>query len=600
MATPVISLKNITLAFGQTPLFIGVELSIYTKDRICLVGRNGAGKSTLLKVIAELIQPDSGERFIQPGTKISYLPQEPDFTGYDTVRAYVKNGLMDQGSESTYKADIYLDALKISGNLDPSTLSGGEARRVALARVIAPKPDILLLDEPTNHIDMTTIEWLEKELGRYSGAIILISHDRQFLNNLTQTTFWLDRGIVRQMNHGFDRFDKWSDEIMKQEETETKKLDKLISKETAWSRQGISARRKRNQGRLHKLRELRKKRSGQIFSPGEAKITAKSIGTPGKLVVEVENVSKSYDNKVIFKNFSTRILRGDKVGIIGPNGAGKSTLVKALLGKISLQKGTIKLGANITPIFLDQNRSQLISTKTIIETLCEQGGDQVFVSGVGRHVVSYLKDFLFTSNQVNSPISSLSGGEKSRLLLAKALASPSNLLVLDEPTNDLDLDTLDVLQEVLSDYKGTLLLVSHDRDFLDRIVTSTIVLDEKGGIQEYPGGYSDYQIQKSANNQKDSNNQRSIKRPHISTNKKKKKLSYKEERTLKELLDEIEIIDQDITKLTEEMNDTGRFAENPKELKNLADKISLLINKKNLLEEKWISLELKKEELSKV
>ena len=316
--------------------------------------------------------------------------------------------------------------------------------------------------------------------------------------------------------------------------------------------------------------------------------------------IELSGIEKWFGEAQVIKGIDLNIKAGEFIIFVGPSGCGKSTLVKALLGKISLEKGTIKLGANITPIFLDQNRSQLISTKTIIETLCEQGGDQVFVSGVGRHVVSYLKDFLFTSNQVNSPISSLSGGEKSRLLLAKALASPSNLLVLDEPTNDLDLDTLDVLQEVLSDYKGTLLLVSHDRDFLDRIVTSTIVLDEKGGIQEYPGGYSDYQIQKSANNQKDSNNQRSIKRPHISTNKKKKKLSYKEERTLKELLDEIEIIDQDITKLTEEMNDTGRFAENPKELKNLADKISLLINKKNLLEEKWISLELKKEELSKV
>jgi ATP-binding cassette subfamily F protein uup len=600
MITPIITLKNITLAFGQTPLFMGAELSIHTNDRICLVGRNGAGKSTLLKVIADLSQSDGGERFVQPGTKISYLPQEPDFTGYDTVNSYVKEGLADEGQDSSYKADIYMEALGISGNLDPSAISGGEARRAALARVIAPEPDILLLDEPTNHLDMTTIEWLEQELGRYRGAIVLISHDRQFLNNLTRTTLWLDRGIVRRMDHGFEHFDAWADEIVKQEETESKKLDKLITKETTWSRQGISARRKRNQGRLRKLRDLRIKRSGQVSSPGEAKISATSSGTPGKLVADIENATKSYDNKVIFKSFSTRILRGDKIGVIGPNGAGKTTLVKVLLGEIPLDKGTIKLGTNIKPVFLDQTRSQLIPTKSVWETLCDQGGDQVFVGGVGRHVISYLKDFLFTPNQVNSPVSSLSGGEKNRLLLAKALATPSNLLVLDEPTNDLDIDTLDILQEVLSEYDGTLLLVSHDRDFLDRIVTSTIVLEGDGDAQEYPGGYSDYISQKKSNNQTTNNNERAQKGRSTTPKNKKRKLSYNDEKSLKELPDKIEVIDQDISKFTLEMEDTDRFTENPKELNKLAQKISLLIDNKNLLEEKWLSLELKKEKLSKV
>jgi ATP-binding cassette subfamily F protein uup len=600
MITPIITLKDITLSFGQTPLFMGAELSIHTNDRICLVGRNGAGKSTLLKVIADLCQSDGGERFVQPGTKISYLPQEPDFTGYDTVNTYVKEGLVDENLDSSYKADIYLDALGISGNLDPSTISGGEARRAALARVIAPEPDILLLDEPTNHLDMITIQWLEQELGSYRGAIVLISHDRQFLNNLTRTTLWLDRGIIRRLEHGFEHFDAWADDIIKQEETESKKLDKLIAKETSWSRQGISARRKRNQGRLRKLRELRMKRSNQIQSPGEAKISATSSGTPGKLVADIENATKSYDNRIIFKNFSTRILRGDKVGIIGPNGAGKTTLVRLLLGEITLDRGTIKLGTNITPVFLDQNRSKLIPTKSVWETLCEQGGDQVFVGGISRHVISYLKDFLFTPKQANSPVSSLSGGEKNRLLLAKALATPSNLLVLDEPTNDLDIDTLDILQEVLSEYDGTLLLVSHDRDFLDRIVTSTIVLEGDGHAQEYPGGYSDYISQKKSIDQTTDNNERAQKDHSILPKNKKRKLSYNDEKSLKELPDKIEIIDQDISKLTLDMEDTNRFVGNPKELNKLAHKISLLIENKNLLEEEWLSLELKKEKLSKI
>ena len=491
-----------------------------------------------------------------------------------------------------------MDALGISGNLNPSTISGGEARRAAIARVIAPEPDILLLDEPTNHLDMITIEWLEQELKGYRGAIVLISHDRKFLNNLTRTTLWLDRGIVRRMDRGFEHFDTWADEIIIREDTESKKLDKLIAKETAWSRQGISARRKRNQGRLRKLRDLRIKRSGQVLGLGEAKISATSSGTPGKLVADVENATKSYDNKIIFKSFSTRILRGDKVGIIGPNGAGKTTLVKVLLGETSLDNGTIKLGTNVTPVFLDQTRSQLIQTKSVWETLCDQGGDQVFIGGVSRHVISYLKDFLFTPNQAKSPVSSLSGGEKNRLLLAKALATPSNLLVLDEPTNDLDIDTLDILQEVLSDYEGTLLLVSHDRDFLDRIVTSTIVLEGNGDAQEYPGGYSDYINQKKFN--KKNNNEKVKKVRSITLKKKKKKMSYNDEKSLKELPDKIEDIDQDISKLTIDLESASNFSGSPEELNRLAQKISLLIDNKKLLEEKWISLELKKETLSKI
>ena len=600
MAPPLITLRDINLAFGQTPLFIGAELSIHANDRICLVGRNGAGKSTLLKVIADLSQIDGGERFVQPGTRIAYLPQEPDFSGYDTVSAFVNEGLTYQGPDNSYKADIYMDALGISKNLDPSTLSGGEARRAALARVIAPEPDILLLDEPTNHLDMTTIEWLEQELDKYRGAIVLISHDRQFLNNLTRTTFWLDRGVIRRMEKGFNSFDAWADEILIQEETETKKLDKLIAKETVWSRQGISARRKRNQGRLRKLHGLRSERATQISKLGQVNLSAKSGGASGKLVADVKDVKKSYGNKVIFKKFSTRILRGDKIGIIGPNGAGKTTLAKILLGEIEPDSGIVKIGTSLTPVFIDQNRSQLDPTKSVWETLCDQGGDQVFVGGISRHVISYLKDFLFAPNQVKSPVGSLSGGEKNRLLLAKALATPSNLLVLDEPTNDLDIDTLDILQEVLSDYNGTLLLVSHDRDFLDRIVTSTIAFECDGDVQEYPGGYSDYVRQKKSINKLETSNNKVQNSFSFTPKKKKKKLSYKDEKALKIIPGEIDKIEKDITTLTQKLGNTKRFSGKSNELNKLANTIAELINNKETLEERWMALEMLKEERSKV
>ncbi|MBT7769986.1 MAG: ABC-F family ATP-binding cassette domain-containing protein, partial [Rhodospirillales bacterium] len=567
-------------------------------DRICLVGRNGAGKSTLLKVIADISQADGGERFVQPGTQIAYLPQEPDFGGYDTVRAFVNEGLADQGPDAAYKADIYMEALGISGDLDPTTLSGGEARRAALARVIAPEPDILLLDEPTNHLDMPTIQWLEQELAGYRGAIVLISHDRRFLETLTRTTFWLDRGIVRRMDEGFGRFDAWSEEILTQEQTETKKLDKLIAQETVWSHQGITARRKRNMGRMRRLRDLRRDRAAQISTPGQVKLAAKSGESSGKLVVDVEDICKSYGDTVILDKFSTRILRGDKVGIIGPNGAGKTTLVRILLGDLPPDSGKIKLGTSLTPVFLDQTRSQLDPSKSVWDTLCDQGGDQVFVGGIGRHVISYLKDFLFAPSQAKSPVGSLSGGERNRLLLAKALAMPSNLLVLDEPTNDLDIDTLDILQEVLSDYDGTLLLVSHDRDFLDRIVTSTISLEGDGQVQEYPGGYSDYLTQRQEYITSAKPKAKADEKPKTTSAKKKKKLSYKQERALLMIPDQIDELDLEIEILSKKMENTNQFAGNANELINLSNSITKMIKIKESLEEEWLALELLKENLT--
>jgi ATP-binding cassette subfamily F protein uup len=596
MPPPLLTLKDITLAFGETPLFTGTELSIHANDRICLVGRNGAGKSTLLKIIADLTQPDGGDRFVQPGIQIAYLPQEPNFTGFETVRKFVNEGLIEQGPDSAYKADIYMEALQISGDLNPANLSGGEARRAAIARVIAPEPDILLLDEPTNHLDMPTIQWLEDELGRYNGTIVLISHDRRFLETLTRTTFWLDRGIVRRMDDDFSKFDCWAEEIMAQEQIETKKLNKLIKQETSWSREGISARRTRNQGRMRRLLDLRQERAALISTPGQVKLSAKSGNSSGKLVADVEDVRKCYGETVILEKFSTRILRGDKVGIIGPNGAGKTTLVKILLGEISPDSGKIKLGTNLTPIFLDQTRSLLDPEKTVWETLCDQGGDQVFVGGIGRHVISYLKDFLFAPSQAKSPVGSLSGGERNRLLLAKALAMPSNLLILDEPTNDLDIETLDILQEVLSEYDGTLLLVSHDRDFLDRIVTSTIVLEGDGQAEEYPGGYSDYVAQRAVKDTNSSSKRKNSKKNRA--NGKKKKLSYKQERALTELPIRIAELDKKIADMSKSLEETDRFAKNPNDLMELSNSISETVNEKESLEEKWMALEILKDELA--
>ncbi|MED5531952.1 MAG: ATP-binding cassette domain-containing protein [Pseudomonadota bacterium] len=600
MAPPLLSLRNVSLSFSQTPLLTKVDLSIFTKDRICLVGRNGAGKSCLLKVIAGLIEIDNGERFIQPGTKISYLTQEPSFFGYKTVKDFIYEDTKNHDLGNQYKSKIFMDALEISENLNLSTLSGGEARRIALARVLSTEPDILLLDEPTNHLDIKTIEWLEEELKNHLGAVVIISHDRKFLNNLTHKTFWLDRCNVKYLKHGFEQFETWADEILLKEEVESKKLKKLIAKEEMWSRQGISARRKRNQGRLRKLIELRANHYGKILSPEKAKISLTSGEISGKLVVDIDKATKCFGKKIIFKDFSTRILRGDKIGIIGPNGAGKTTLAKVLMGKTSIDGGKIKLGTNLTPVFLKQDRSQLDPEINISDFLCSQGGEQVFVDGISRHVISYLKDFSFTPNQAKSPIKSLSGGEKNRLLLAKILATPSNLMVLDEPTNDLDLETLEILQEVLSDYNGTLVLVSHDRDFIDRIVTSTIVLEGDGSAEEFPGVYSDYMMQKRKKIKVNNTSKKAKKKKSNTLKVKRTKLSYKDEKNLKELPLKIENIDKKIFKLTKKMEATKDYADNQYELKELANSASELINKKKELEETWLSLELEKEKNSKL
>jgi ABC transport system ATP-binding/permease protein len=492
MSTPLLSLRNATVRIGPDPLFTGLSLAVGRSDRICLIGRNGAGKSTLLKALAGQIELDAGERFVQPRTSIAYLSQEPDFRGCRTVLDVALSGLppaeRDAGRHRAESALLRLD-------LDPTravgTLSGGEARRAALASAMVGEHEVLLLDEPTNHLDLATIEQLEQDLARFRGGLVMVSHDRAFLTTLGRTLWWLDRGRLRALDEGFGAFDAWSEQVLGNEESELRQLEKTIVIETEWSHQGITARRKRNQGRMRRLDALRKERAQRPASAGSVKLAAPGTAPSGKLVVEAENLTKRYGQDLVVGGFSTRILRGDRIGIIGPSGAGKTTLLRLLTGRLAPDQGTVRLGTNVQTAWIDQRRESLDPDWTPWQTLCPDGGDQVMVQGHWRHVAGYLGDFLFRPEQFRTPLRVLSGGERNRLLLAKQLAEPCNLMVMDEPTNDLDMDTLDLLQEVIADFAGTLLLVSHDRDFLDRLVTSVIAFEGGGQVHEYVGGYSD-------------------------------------------------------------------------------------------------------------
>jgi ABC transport system ATP-binding/permease protein len=494
MQPPLLLLQDIALTFGGEPLLEAASLSVPAGERLCLIGRNGSGKSTLLKIAAGLIEPDSGTRFLQPGVNLRYLPQEPDLSGYGTARAYVEAGLGP--THDRHRATTLLNELGLSGEEDPARLSGGEARRVALARVLAPKPDILLLDEPTNHLDLPAIEWLEAELEGARSALVIVSHDRRFLQNLSRNTVWLDRGRTRFLARGFSQFEAWRDSTLLDEERAVHKLDRKIAAEEHWLRYGVTARRKRNQKRLEGLAAMRAARR-QRGAFTELRLEASDADISGKLVIEAKEVAKTFGERVIVKNFSTRILRGDRLGLVGANGAGKTTLVNLLTGTLAPDRGSIRHGANLVLATLDQGRASL-DAAAILRDALTGGGDFVEINGERKHVIGYMKDFLFGSEQARTPIERLSGGERGRLMLARALARPSNLLVLDEPTNDLDLETLDLLQEMLANYKGTLLIVSHDRDFLDRVTISVLAAEGGGCWIEYAGGYSDMLAQRGA------------------------------------------------------------------------------------------------------
>ncbi|MBV9692154.1 MAG: ABC-F family ATP-binding cassette domain-containing protein, partial [Alphaproteobacteria bacterium] len=491
---PLLILRDVHLAYGSTALLDGAEMSVESGERLCLVGRNGSGKSTLLKIAAGIVEPDLGERFVQPGATIRYLPQEPDFSGFETLGDFVRAGLTP--GDDAQRAESLLRQAGLSGHERTGDVSGGEARRAALVRALAPASDILLLDEPTNHLDLPGIEWLENELAAMRSALVLISHDRRFLTRLTRTTLWLDRGRTLKLDHGFARFEAWRDATLEQEEIDRHKLDRRIVAEQDWLRHGVSGRRKRNQGRLAGLMALRRERSEQRRIAGDPKLEAAEAEGSGTLVAKAFRVSKSYGEKSVVKGFSFRLYRGNRVAVIGANGAGKTTLVDLLTGRLEPDAGSVRLGLKVLIARLDQDRSTLLPDATLAEVLTDGHGDTVVVDGKPRHVISYMKDFLFAAEQARQPVSVLSGGERARLLLAKALAAPSNLLVLDEPTNDLDLETLDLLEEMIADYDGTVLLVSHDRDFLDRTASSVLMAEGGGRFVEYAGGYSDMLAQR--------------------------------------------------------------------------------------------------------
>jgi ATP-binding cassette subfamily F protein uup len=496
VAPPLLQLRDIALTFGGTPLLTGAELSVSTGERVSLVGRNGSGKSTLLKIAAQLVEPDRGTVFVQPGALVRYLPQEPDFTGFASTQAYVEAGL--KPTDDHYIAGHLLEELGLTGQEDPAKLSGGEARRVSLARVLAPSPDILLLDEPTNHLDLTTIEWLERDLDARRTALVIISHDRRFLSNLSRSTVWLDRGCTRRIERGFAHFEEWRDMLFAEEEREQHKLDRKIAAEEHWMRYGVTGRRKRNMRRVGNLQALREARRTYRAAAGDANITAGAAAPSGVLVIEAKGIGKNFGQRAIVSDFSTRIQRGDRIGIVGPNGSGKTTLINMLTGMLAPDAGSVRLGSTLAVATLNQHRDSLDPQVTVADALTGGGSETVMVNGVPKHVIGYMKDFLFSGEQARTPLGKLSGGERGRLMLAQALAKPSNLLVLDEPTNDLDMETLDVLEDMLGDYPGTVLLISHDRDFLDRLVSGVIVPEGDGRWTEYAGGYSDMLAQRGA------------------------------------------------------------------------------------------------------
>lgn len=589
---PLLALRDATVRFDGRPTFSDVSVALGTGDRVCLVGRNGGGKSTLLKALAGVIELDGGTVFRQPGARIAYVPQQPVFDPTLTARAFVRQ------SAEAHMADAALDEVGVPADRLLENLSGGESRRVSLAHALAGDPDILLLDEPTNHLDITAVEWLEERLAAQRAGLLLISHDRAFLTRLSNRTLWLDRGRLREHDKGYADFESWSEGILTAEAATEQKLDRLIAKETVWSREGISARRKRNQGRLRRLYSLRNEKAQRI-SLGVAKMGSVSAQDGGKLVIDAEGISKSFGDKVILRNFSTRIMRGDRIGIIGRNGAGKSTLINILAGTMAPDSGTVRLGTNLQAATVDQFRAALDPEQTLWETLTEGGNDTVFVQGKPQHVASYLKEFLFEDRQFRAKVSTLSGGERNRLLLARILARPSNLLILDEPTNDLDMETLDLLQEVLSDYDGTLLLVTHDRDFLDRLVTSTIAVEGDGVVHEYVGGYSDYLRQRRAPPApkpaaKTPAPAASPERPRTVT-----KLSYKDQRDLESLPGRIAELESEKILLEAALAEPGSFAGDRAAFDASLKRHHQVATDLAAAEERWLALAERAEDLAR-
>ncbi|WP_254445956.1 ABC-F family ATP-binding cassette domain-containing protein [Ruegeria sp. HKCCD7255] len=596
---PLLQMSGISLTFGGDPVFSELDLVVQPGDRVALVGRNGSGKSTLMKVMAGLVEADQGDITVPPGKSVGYMEQDPTMAGFATLGDYAASGL-EPGE--LYKVERAGEGLKFDPSRAVETASGGERRRAALAKLMAEAPDLMLLDEPTNHLDIEAIAWLERELGATRAAFVLISHDRAFLRALTRATLWIDRGMVRRQEQGFDAFEAWRDKIWEEEDQQRHKLNRLIKSEAKWAVEGISARRKRNQGRVRALQALRAEKAAQIKRQGSAAMTLEAGPKSGRKVIEAKGLTKSFGDTAILRNFDLLVQRGDRVAFVGPNGVGKTTLLKMLLGQEQPDEGTVTLGTNLEVAMFDQTRAQLDPEMSLWDSLTGDPemrvsgkADQVMVGGQPKHVVGYLKEFLFDERQARAAVKSLSGGEKARLLLAKLMAKSSNLLVLDEPTNDLDVETLDLLQELLDGYDGTVLLVSHDRDFLDRVATTTVAMEGNGRATAYAGGWSDYLAQRGELAPKKEDKPKAAKPKPKAEAKPKPGLSFSEKHRLDKLPAEIARLEAEIAKLEELMADPELFTREPVKFQKATEALVERQQKLSAAEEEWLLLEEKAE-----
>ena len=597
MAAPVLSYENLGLIQGEGWLFRNLNIYVGERERLALIGRNGAGKTTLLKCLAALIDPDEGPRTIVPGTRVVLLEQDPAIGGDGTLLDWVLAG--DEPPEP-HEAAAIADRIGIDLGRPAATASGGERRRAAIVRALAQSPDVLLLDEPTNHLDLAAIEWLEQWLGRFSGAFIVISHDRTFLKRLTTNCLWLDRGDLRRAEIGFGGFEAWMEKIFEEEARAAEKLDAKLAIELRWLERGVTARRRRNQGRLAKLHEMRAQRAAMLGAPGAAKLALAKDDIRSKAVIEADQVSRAFGDRCVIRDFSLRIQRGDRIGIVGANGAGKTTLLKLLTGEIEPDSGTVTRAKTLSGIVIDQQRKLMEPDKRVKDVLAN-GGDWIDVRGHKKHIKGYLKEFLFDPAIADAPIGSLSGGERSRLLLAREFARQANLLVLDEPTNDLDLETLDLLQEVIADYEGTVLIVSHDRDFLDRTVTITLGLDGSGKVDIVAGGYDDWEKRRSSPAKAGARERpkallsgRPGARPSPGS-----KLSYKDQRDLDRLPAEIERLELEIAKAEETLHDPDLYSGDPERFHAVTEQVAKLRVEKHAAEERWFEVAAMAEEFAR-
>jgi len=596
---PQISLKNIFLSFGEKQIFEGLNLLVQPRDRIALVGRNGSGKSTLLKVLQGLVIQDEGERILSKGLSVGYMEQDPNLSEFVTLKDYVCSGVL---VSDYHEGEKVAQNLGVDLDMPVNVSSGGERRRAALTKLIAENHDIMLLDEPTNHLDVEAIEWLEAELKGLSKSFIVISHDRKFLSNLTNDTIWVDRGKARRCSIGFGGFEAWRDKIWHEEDEKIHKLNRKIRSESRWAVEGISARRKRNQGRLRNLEKLRAERQSYISRTGLAKMKLESRTKSGQLVLKADKVSKSFGEKCIIRNFSIQIRKGDRIGIVGPNGIGKSTLLKILLGEVIPDLGTAKLGSNLIVAKFDQMREQLNLENSLWQNLTDDPtmkasgkAGQIMVRGKSKHVAGYLKEFLFSESQLRSPVKSLSGGEKARLLLAKLMARESNLLILDEPTNDLDLETLDLLQEVIAEYEGTVLLISHDRDFLNRTVDTSIILTGQGEFVKFAGSWENYNSLKAKNETQNKgeylDKKKNVSKPPKREMPSKAEFSFVDKHRLDEIPNLIDRLEYEIKQLETFLSDSNLYLEHPNKFEKASAALIERQAEMKKLEDEWFKLE---------